>query len=294
MNHAAQTAYSDPGRYAGLLDAVPTDIAGLTDVVRNLLIHYRGGEIEFTADHLEEVNHRWVDEILACDQRRNGVPLTTPRKPADKVAGCCRDFTLLAVSILRHQGIPARSRIGFATYFTPAFNHDHVVAEYWNGERWVVVDPQIAPGEHLGFDGHDIPPGRFLSAAEVWQAFRAGEIDDGLYGVAPDLPLRGGWFIRDSVFLQLAHLQGDELLLWDGFGAMADDLSMDLGPTDELAALLVAADAGDRAASSKLDDLYRTDPEVHPGRLIEVRSPTGTPPYRVELATRRKLPGLSD
>ncbi|TWD75341.1 transglutaminase superfamily protein [Kribbella amoyensis] len=294
MDHTRQTAYSDPGRYAGLLDAVPTDIAGLTDVVRNLLIHYRGGEVEFTPDRLEEVNHRWVDEILACDQQRNAVPLTTPREPVDRVAGCCRDFTLLAVAMLRHQGIPARSRIGFASYFTPGFHHDHVIVEYFDRGRWNQVDPQIGPAEHWGFDVHDIPAGRFRSAAEVWLAFRAGEIDGDLYGVAPDLPIRGGWFIRDYVFLQLAHLRGDELLLWDGFGAMADDLSMDLGPTDELAALLVAADAGDRSADTKLADLYRIDPDLHPGRLIEVRSPTGTPPYRIDLGTRRKLPGLSD
>jgi hypothetical protein len=64
---------------------------------------------------------------------------------------------------------------------------------------------------------------------------------------------------------------------------------MDLTPTDELAALLVAADNGDEAAATKLRDWYRSDPDLHPGERIMVHSPTGTPPYQVDLATRQKV-----
>ena len=290
MNFAAQSAYSNPGTYAALLDDLPSDVAGITDVVRNVLIHYRGGGIEFTGERLEEINHRWIDDLLATDQRRNGTPLATPREPADRVAGCCRDYTLLTVSALRHKGIPARSRIGFAPYFQPGFNCDHVVAEYWNGDRWAMVDTQIEPGEHWGFDVQDMPAGTFKSAAEVWLGYRSGELDGDLFGVDPSLPLKGGWFIRDYVFLQLAHLQCDEILLWDGFGAMADDLAMDLGPTDEVAALLVASDTGDEAATTKLRDLYRNDPDWHPTDRLEVHSPSGTPPYYINTTTRQKHP----
>ncbi|TCM40959.1 transglutaminase-like domain-containing protein [Kribbella sp. VKM Ac-2568] len=289
ITYAVQSRYSDPGVHAALFDDLPSEIPQLTEVVRNLLIHYRGGGIEFTGDRLEEINHRWIDAMLATDQRRNGTPLATLREPADRVAGCCRDYALLTVSALRHKGIPARSRIGFASYFVPGFNHDHVVVEYWNGERWVMVDPQVEPAEHWGFDVQDMPAGRFRSAAEVWLGFRSGALDGDLYGVDPSLPLRGGWFIRDYVFLQLAHLQRDELLLWDGFGGMADDLEMDLGPTDEIAALLVASDNGDEAATTKLAELYRDDPELHPGDRILVHSPSGTAPYRIDLTTRQKV-----
>ncbi len=288
-DYVAQTPYSDPGRYGELLDALPTDIPGLAAAVQNLLIHYRGGGIEFTGEHLEEVNNRWVEEILAADQRRNGTPLTAPRSPENRVAGCCRDYALVFVSALRHQGIPARSRIGFATYFQPGWNADHVIAEYWNGDRWVQVDTQLEPGDHWGFHVQDVPAGKFRSAAETWRGFRSGEIDGETCGVDPTLPIRGGWFIRDYVFLQAAHLLGDELLLWDGWGAMADDLEMDLTPTDELAALLLAADTGDDAASNKLGDWYRADADLHPGRQIMVHSPTGVPPYKVDLQTRQKI-----
>jgi hypothetical protein len=289
MDYSKQTAYSDPGAHAALLDALPSDIPGLTAVIQNVLIHYRGGGVEFTGEHLEEVNNRWVEVILATDQRRNGTPLATPREPVDRVAGCCRDYALLTVSALRHKGIPARTRIGFASYFQPGFNGDHVVVEYWNGERWVMVDSQLEPGEHWGFDVHDMPAGRFRSAAEVWQGFRAGELDGNDFGVDQSLPIRGGWFIRDYVFLQVAHLQGDELLLWDGWGTMADNLDMDLTPTDELAALLVASDAGDETATTKLGNLYREDPNLHPGPHITVHSPTGTAPTTIDLTTRQKV-----
>ncbi len=191
MDYAVQTPYSDPGEYAHLFDALPDDIPAIGAVVRNLLIHYRGGGIEFTGDRLAEIDHRWVASILATDQRRNGAPLAVPREPFDRVVGCCRDYTLLFVSALRHKGIPARSRIGFATYFAEGFNHDHVVAEYWNGDRWVMVDAQLEPAEHDQFNTLDLPPGPFVSAAEVWRDSRAGRIDPELYGVEPGLAITG-------------------------------------------------------------------------------------------------------
>jgi hypothetical protein len=283
----SQTPYSDPGAHAALFDELPSDIPGLVAVIQNLLIHYRGGGIEFTGDRLEEINHRWVEAMLTTDQKRNGTALATPREPFDRVVCCCRDYTLLTVSALRHKGIPARSRIGFASYFVPGFNHDHVVVEYWNGERWVMVDAQIEPGPQWGFDTQDMEPGWFRSAAEVWLGYRAGELDGDDFGVDPSLPVRGGWFIRNYVYSQLAHLRGDELLLWDSWGAMSDDLDdVDLDLTDQLATLLVAADNGDAAAAEVLAARYAADPDLHPGETIEQFSPAGGPPVIIDLKTR--------
>jgi hypothetical protein len=291
MNYADQTPYSDPGEYAGLFDALPSDVAGLTEAIRGLVIHYRGGGIEFTGDRYEEINHRWVSAMLATDQRRNGTPLTEPREPFDRIVGCCRDFTLLTVSALRHKGIPARSRVGFSSYFAEGFNHDHVVAEYWNGDRWVMVDPQLDPSPHWPFDPHDMTPGWFRSAAEVWQGHRSGTLDANDFGVDPALPLRGGWFIRNYVYLQLAHLQGDELLLWDTWGGMTDSLDgADLNQTDELTALLLAADNGDPTASETLTTHYTTAPHLRPPTQITQLSPAGNPPITVDLKHRVQVP----
>ncbi|MEV6414635.1 transglutaminase-like domain-containing protein [Kribbella sp. NPDC051718] len=291
MNYAEQTSYSDPGAHAGLFDALPSDIPGLTAVVRNLLIHYRGGGIEFTGERYQEINHRWVSAMLATDQRRNATALAVPREPFDRVVGCCRDYTLMTVSALRHKGIPARSRVGFSSYFAQGFNHDHVVVEYWNGERWVMVDSQLEPGPHWSFDPQDMVPGWFRSAAEVWLGYRSGELDPDVFGVDPSLPIRGAWFIRNYVFYQLAHLQGDELLLWDTWGAMTASLDgADLDLTDEIATLLIAADNGDDAASEVLAARYAADPDLQPGDQILQLSPAGDPPVTIDLKRRVVVP----
>jgi hypothetical protein len=283
MDYAIQTRFSDPGPYAGLYDALPDDVGGIAAMVRNLLIHYRAGGIEFTGERLAEIDNRWVSAILATDQKRNGTALATPREPIDRVVGCCRDYTLLFVSMARHKGIPARSRVGFGDYFVEGFNPDHVVAEYWNGDRWVMVDAELDPADPKHpFDVADMPRGRLRSAAEVWRGYRDGELDGDRFGVDPnpDLPLKlhGGWFIRNYVHYQLAHLNGDELLLWDNWGAMSDTLEgADVELTDRIADLMIASDNGDETATKEANDLYRTDPRLtFTGRSF-VTSPAGGP-----------------
>jgi hypothetical protein len=265
MEYATQSPYSSPGAFGALYDALPDDVAGIGAVVRNLVIHYRGGGISFTADRLAEIDARWVSAILRIDQERNGKPLAEPREPVDRFVGCCRDYALLFVSALRHKGIPARTRIGFAAYFGPGFSFDHVVAEYWNGDRWVMTDPQMEPSDGP-IDFLDMSRGPFTSAAEVWLGIRAGELDADTYGVDPGMPdLCGEWLVRNYVHSQLAHLNRTELLLWDNWGTMtgpgpvaADDAEL----TDRVARLLVASDNGDDAAEKEVNELYATNPAL--------------------------------
>ncbi len=300
MDYRRHSPYSDPGRHAARLDPLPTDIRELTAVVRNVIVHYRASGYTFTGDRLAEIDHRWIERLLATDQRRFPEPLAVPRPEPGRVAGCCRDFTLLTVAALRHHGVPARSRIGFASYFAEDFHYDHAVAEYWNGQRWVFVDAQLEPGPKWPFDTCDIPhvvgarpPGTplFATAARTWLAFRTGEIDAERYGVAPDLPLRGGWFIYDYVLLELAHRMRGELLLWDGWGAMTGDLDepdAELGLVDDVAALLLATDDGDEPAERELADRYAGDPRLNPGERIRSRSPAGGDTW-VDLRTRESV-----
>ncbi|GAA0600656.1 transglutaminase domain-containing protein [Kribbella sandramycini] len=273
MDYMRQTPYSDPGAHAHLFDALPDDIPAIGAVVRNLLIHYRGGGIEFTGDRLAEIDHRWVSAILGTDQRRNSSPLAVPRQPVDRVVGCCRDYTLLFVSALRHKGIPARSRIGFAAYFGPGFHYDHVVAEYWNGDRWVLTDPQLDPAADHGFDALDMPVGPFLSAAEVWLDTRAGRRDPDTFGVEPGSPYGGAWFINNYVYLQLAHLYGDETLLWDVWPAhTAPGVPSTPDRTDEVANLLLAFEQPQAAEA-----LAAGYPEWGPAGKVYLMSPSGAP-----------------
>lgn len=285
-DYRKHSPYSDPGRHGGLLDAVATDIPTVAATVRNVIVHYRAGGVELPDDRLEEVNCRWVDRILDTDQSRFPLPLAAERPAVDRVAGCCRDHTLLSVAVLRQHGIPSRSRVGFASYFAPDWHHDHVLVEYWNGDRWVWADPELDPAGDWGFDGYDIDPkaGLFDSAARVWSAYRAGTIDPEVYGVSPELPIRGDWFIHDYVLIELAHRQKDELLLWDGFGAMTEDIATaDLDLVDEIAALLLAADDGDETAEKALADRYASDARLRPGPQVHSISPVSGTVSIVEL-----------
>ena len=82
-----------------------------------------------------------LERIAELDPR----PLTEPRDPDKRLVGNCRDFTLLLVGLLRHQGVPARARCGFGRYFEPGHYEDHWVGEYWNAAqgRWVLTDAQM-------------------------------------------------------------------------------------------------------------------------------------------------------
>jgi hypothetical protein len=105
------------------------------------------------------------------------------------------------------------------------------------------------------------------------------------YGVDPELPFRGDWFVRNYVLQELAHRLRDELLLWDGWGAMARDLNGDLGLVDEVAALLLAADDGDDFAEHELADRYASDPRLNPGGRVHCESRSGNDTW-VDLRSR--------
>lgn len=285
-DYTRQSAYSDPGEHAELLAALavnapdqagPPDVADLAAMARNVLVHYRASGIPFPPERLTEIDSRWVERLLAVDRSRFDTPLDAPRPEADRVAGCCRDFTLLTVSALRAHGVPARSRVGFAAYFVPGWHHDHVITEYWDGERWVCADTQLDPAWSWPFDPLDMPFGEgvFAPASRVWTAYRGGDIDVDQYGVDVGLPIRGNWFVRNYVLMELAHRQRDELLLWDTWGVMSDRLDGDLALIDDVAALLIAADGGDDSAEQQLAERYADDPRLHPGDRVLCLSPTG-------------------
>jgi hypothetical protein len=85
----------------------------------------------------------------------------------------------------------------------------------------------------------------------------------------------------------VAHRFGDELLLWDFWGAKTRDLSLvapaGLDLIDRVARLLLAADSGDRAAERELLQLYRQDPRLHPGENVIQLDPGGGPETTVPL-----------
>jgi len=293
IDHASHTPYSDPGGRAALLAALPLDPTALSAVARNVIAHYRAEAEGLPSSSDDDINLRWVARMLEVDQQRHGRPLAEPREPTERLQGCCRDHTLLCVAALREHGVPARSRVGFAGYFVPGWHHDHVIVEAWLDGRWRRFDPEV--GGPLPGLPHptDMPPANvsgpgFVSAAQAWAAHREGLIDAETYGVDPQVPeLRGERFLADEVIYEVAHRFGDELLLWDSWGAIAPPgravSAAEAGRVDEIAALLLAADGGDLASEQRLLERYRSDDGLHPGRVVVQASPRGDAPQTVEL-----------
>ena len=94
-------------------------------------------------------------------------------------------------------------------------------------------------------------------------------------------------FVQSGILWEIAHRYGDEMLLWDIWGMMpppgaslgGDDLAL----LDEVAAQLVAADAGDMEAEAALFDRYLGDDRLHSGPTVLRISPSGDGPVRVDL-----------
>jgi hypothetical protein len=244
--YSTQSAFSDPGDYAPRFDGLGTDPAGLARIVRGLMIHRLEGGIfgvDIPVDRLhDDAETRYVDDILRIIVGRDPAPLDQPRPPAARFVGVCRDFALSHCALLRHAGVPARVRYGFADYFGPAgFHGDHMVTEYWddNTAEWRLADSQLADplvttAHRIDFDPMDVPRDRFLVAGKAWRAIRAGRADPALFGVGPGTPLHGEWFVVGSVRLDLAALNRVETLLWDVWGIGAGS---DAEMTDEIRVL---------------------------------------------------------
>lgn len=183
-----------------------------------------------------------VAELLALDPS----PLTVAREPANRVVGTCRHFAVLSCALLRHRGIPARVRCGFATYFQPNQSLDHWITEYRddNVDRWMRIDSEIL-GQTVVTHPEDLEPGQFLTGGEAWTAFRKGQIDAATFGVY-GTENWGAAEIRGNAVKDLAALNKIETLPWDEWGRMTEAYEGTTGPDyDELLDTLAAVCAED-------------------------------------------------
>lgn len=218
--YASQSAFTDPGSFGASLDALPADIASIRDVVTPLVFHYRADgdftENGIAPERIAEIDTRFADRMFGRLFQLNPAPLGSHRAPHQRMVGCCRDFALLFVSIARHKGIPARSRVGFASYFMAEWNLDHVVAEVWDEheQRWRLVDAElheghVDPTDGTALDPHDLPRDRFITGSSAWAMCRAGEADPEKFLVSPDLEISGtrGWpYVMHNLVHDLASL----------------------------------------------------------------------------------------
>jgi hypothetical protein len=172
--------------------------------------------------------------------------------------------------------------VGFASYLNANWNTDHVIVEAWIDGRWRRFDPEFAGYPPSLIDPTDVSPradSPFKSAARVWLAHRAGTIDVNRFGGAEGIGLAGDWFVHGYVIAEMAHRFGDELLLWDIWGARTSYLTRttpdDVTLIDGIAELLIKADDGDVGAERELLARYREDRRVRPGQRVKGISPNG-------------------
>jgi len=256
--YATQGLITEPGEHGALFDGLPDDVPSLCRIAQGLLLHYGWTErygVKLTKARFDkDANLRKVSKQLRRIIELDDSPLTEERVPASRLLGCCRDFSTLLTAMLRHKGVPARARCGFATYFAPNHYEDHWVCQYWKSgdDRWVIVDAQLDSLQRgvLGtrFDTTDIPEGLFLPAGRGWQMCRAGEADPKTFGFGK---WQGMWFVRGNLIRDLLSLNKIEPLAWDAWGLMPKYENQDI-PFEQMPLLDSVASATQGASPDLL------------------------------------------
>lgn len=242
-----QSRITDPINYTYLFEDVPDDIESICRASRNVINHYFGDlRYKPPKSRWSEIDTRHVSKILERVIELDDRPLTQTRDDDKRFVGCCRDFTVLTIAMMRHKGIPARARYGTASYFEEGYYWDHVIVEYWNGERWIGVDSQlpVEASDEFGFDLRDVPRDKFLVGGRGWQLFREG-MDPRIFGLGAKAG--GTEFVITEMLLDLAALNREEHLCWEGWGysdtAYESYTQDDLTLLDEVAAVTQDNDA---------------------------------------------------
>jgi hypothetical protein len=292
--YASQSRVTDPGRFTSRVLEVPGSLAAMRTAARQLVFHYRAGG-DYAANGVEpervtEIDTRYAEDMLARIFELSDLPLTAERAPGERLVGCCRDFTVLFLTIARAHGAPARARVGFATYFVPGFFIDHVVAEVWDSarQRWRFVDPELAddhvdPANGRRVDPEGLTPAQFVTGPAAWLACRSGQADPERYVVDPalDIPATRGWpYVRHNLIHDLAALAKHEMVLWDNWGWTEPDA--DLAPEHRVVLDELAAATNGSATAAQTERFYARDGLRVPAQVTSY-SPAHDAPLRVDI-----------
>jgi len=291
--YAAQSRVTEPGKFAATVKGVPGSLSAMRRAARQLVFHYRAdgdfAENGIAAERIAEIDTRYAEDMLARLTELADQPLGADRKPCERLLGCCRDFTVLFLSMARAHGVPVRARVGFAGYFPPGWYVDHVVAQVWDEaqQRWRLVDAELAddyadPATGTPLDAEDLTSSQFLTGAAAWAACRDGSADPDRFCVSPDLDIpvtRGLRYVRHNLIHDLAALTGHEMLLWDDWGwSELDKLApSQLAVLDDLAAAM-----NRDAPLTELMSFYERDGLRVPSEVTSY-SPASEVPLRVAM-----------
>ena len=273
--YTKQVGFTSAGGHAAAFGRLPNEVAALSAVAQGVVIHEHIAPsygVTLTDDDRASVHLRKVADLLDLILAKDPRPLDVAREPAARIAGNCRQFTVLLVSMLRAHGTPARARCGFGAYFGTPLNEDHWVAEYWRDGRWRLADAQLDEHQRglfaIDFDVTDVPRDRFLVAGDAWAACRAGDADPAAFGLSMTEEA-GFWWIAGNLMRDVAALNNAEMLPWDAWGVMPgpdDRIDEDrVALFDELAALTAVPDDDfdELRARYESDERLRVPPVVH-------------------------------
>lgn len=254
-----QSAVTNPRDYAYLFDTLPTDIIEISKVLQNILLHNwktYAENMQLTEQRRAEIEIRPIARLLARIQEVDTQPWSEEHPVDKRVVIDCRHFATLLCSILRHRGVPTRTRHGFAAYLMPGHKQSHVICEYWDEaqQRWIGADADTVQV--------DIAADRFLTAGDAWQRCRRGEMDPLELGYAPDA--RGLWCARWEIVRDLAALNKQEMLTFDVWGLNETyEYNADLSAEDtELLDRIASMHAAEQQHFAELRSIYLEDERV--------------------------------
>lgn len=219
-------------------DWLSPDVRMIFQITQGLILHdFWPERYGLKTKDIPKRNYKitYMEEILNYVLKADSKSLAIPRSPEKRIARDCRDFATLFCAFLQSKNIPARARCGFAVYLAnPGFYEDHWVCEYWNGKRWIMVDPQIDPFQQctiqnwaktqkkidpklkkllLNFNPLDVKPGKdFITAGQAWNMVKNNNKIASKFGVGADpkkyklKSLYGLWFIRGNLLRDFASL----------------------------------------------------------------------------------------
>ncbi len=214
-----------------------------------------------SAGRQAEKDLRPASALVEVLLRLSPAPPGEARPPQLRLVGTCRHDALLACTLLRLRGVPARCRCGFATYFQPGKGLDHWITEYRCPDRgrWVRVDTELL-GSTVVERPEDLAAGEFLTGGEAWSRYRAGLLDPDVFGVAGTDHAWGVAEIRGNAVRDLAALMGVEMLPWDEWGRLTDSYAGRTGAdydrlVDRVAVACASDDPALIARTYALEDL---------------------------------------
>jgi excinuclease ABC subunit A len=279
---------TDPREHGDMLADLPRDVPNLVRVVQGVLIHPFCVElyhVQLSPRQREEVFLRSVAQMLARMREFDPAPLTVARELKQQLVGNCRDHAVLCTALLRQQSIPARLRVGFASYFSGDKNSDHWITEYWDvGQgRWVLIDPQLddiqCEAGKIDFDPLDMRfYDQFYTGGQAWQLCRSGQAKASQFGFKR---WRGWGYIRGSLLHDLDALNKVELIPHDWWGELPTKNERDVTVEDR--------DLLDRLADLTND----TDHRGSLNRFDEMHEAYEALPYSRVVQSKLRLLGLT-